>query len=605
MEVCLWTDGIGQPAEEIEWWKAAAKGAAMDCKNAIFSQDMQEFFVQRAALLEELSMVYGFDCILPLDENYAVGYVNTGRVNSTTIGFPSVYSSVPRCYAIMEEAGDGTQQTSSAPVLEEMGIAGLDRLPYLDLSGRGVIIGFIDTGIDYTHPVFKNPDGTSRITAIWDQNVEDGTPPQGFAYGVEYTGEQISQALESGDPQAVVPERDENGHGTFVAGVAAGNRDRESGFSGVAPFSDIMMVKLKPAKAYLKSLYKIPQDAVCFQETDMAWGLQYLMSKAAAMRRPLVVCMTLGTNSGGHSGRGILDSMINSAAERYHMCVVTSTGNESSYGLHYRSEGTGSEYEEVELRIGERERGFTMELWAESLNQYSVSVVSPTGELIRRIPDRRNHVQQMNFLFEDTRICVNYFMSEGRSGNQLILMRVMDPTAGIWRFQVYEDRSFGGGFDIWLPVHNFVTEDTYFLRADPYVTIADPGNASEPITVATYRVEDGSVALHSGRGFTRTGGRKPDVAAPGVSIYGPESGGGFGTKSGGGIASALTAGGCALFLEWAVVDKRQPQMRTQEIKRLLQGGAEREGLLTASRELGYGLVNFYGAFEELRIVAGS
>ena len=106
--------------------------------------------------------------------------------------------------------------------------------------------------------------------------------------------------------------------------VAAG--DRESGFSGVAPFSDIMMVKLKPAKAYLKSLYKIPQDAVCFQETDMAWGLQYLMSKAAAMRRPLVVCMTLGTNSGGHSGRGILDSMINSAAERYHMCVVTSTG---------------------------------------------------------------------------------------------------------------------------------------------------------------------------------------------------------------------------------------------------------------------------------------
>ena len=117
----------------------------MDCKNAIFSQDMQEFFVQRAALLEELSMVYGFDCILPLDENYAVGYVNTGRVNSTTIGFPSVYSSVPRCYAIMEEAGDGTQQTSSAPVLEEMGIARLDRLPYLDLSGRGVIIGFIDT----------------------------------------------------------------------------------------------------------------------------------------------------------------------------------------------------------------------------------------------------------------------------------------------------------------------------------------------------------------------------------------------------------------------------------------------------------------------------
>ncbi len=577
----------------------------MDCKNAIYSQDMQEFFVQRAAQVEELLEIYGFDCILPMDDNYAVGYVSAGRVNSTTIGFPSIYSSVPRCYAIMEEAGDGRQENTSAPVLEEMGIARLDRLPYLDLSGRNVIVGFIDTGIDYAHPVFRNPDGTSRIAAIWDQTVEDGVAPDGFAYGAEYTQEQISQALLSADPGAVVPERDENGHGTFAAGVAAGNRDRDSAFSGVAPFADIVMVKLKPAKAYLKALYKIPEDATCFQETDIAWGIQYLLAKSVSMRKPLVICMTLGTNSGGHAGRGILDSMLNTAAERYRMCVVTSTGNESSYGLHYRSEGTGSEYEEVELRIGERERGFTMELWADSLNQYSVSVVSPTGELIRRIPDRRNHAQQMNFLFEDTRICVNYFMSEGRSGNQLILMRVMDPTAGIWRFQVYEDRSFGGGFDIWLPVHNFLTQDTYFLRADPYVTIADPGNAAEPITVASYRIEDNSVSLHSGRGFTRTGERKPDVAAPGISIYGPLAGGGFGTESGGGIAAALTAGGCALFLEWAVVDGRQPQIRTQEIKRLIKGGAEREGLLTASRELGYGLVDFYGAFEELRLVAGS
>ncbi|MDE7326692.1 MAG: S8 family serine peptidase, partial [Lachnospiraceae bacterium] len=119
------------------------------------------------------------------------------------------------------------------------------------------------------------------------------------------------------------------------------------------------------------------------------------------------------------------------------------------------------------------------------------------------------------------------------------------------------------------------------------------------------RVEDNSVALHSGRGFTRTGERKPDVAAPGVSIYGPLAGGGFQTKSGGGIAAALTAGGCALFLEWAVVDGRQPQIRTQEIKRLIKGGATREGLVSASREIGYGMINFYGAFEELRLVAGN
>lgn len=577
----------------------------MDCREAIYLQNVQEFFVQRTVPLNELQEIYRFDCILPLDEQYAVGYANSSLVGNMTIGFPAIYGSVPKCYAIMEEAGDGTETTSSAPVLEAMGIARLNRLPYLDLSGRGVMIGFVDTGIDYTHPVFIRSDGTSRIAAIWDQTAEQGNSPQGFVFGAEYTREELTQALKSDAPLEIVPERDENGHGTFVAGVAAGNNDRAASFSGTAPLSEIVMVKLKPAKTYLKELYQIPQDAVCFQETDIAWGIQYLVKKAALARMPLVLCMTLGTNSGGHSGRGILDQMLNSFADRYHMCIVTSTGNESGYGLHYRSAGTSSEYEEVELRIGEKEKGFTMELWAESLNQYSISVISPTGELIRRTPERRNHTQHMNFLFEDTKIYLNYFMSEARTGNQLILIRVTDPTSGIWRFQVYEDRAFGGGFDIWLPVHNFVTEDTYFLRSDPYVTITDPGNTSEPITVASYRVQDNAVALHSGRGFTRVGERKPDVASPGVNIYGPEAYGGFQTRSGGGAAAALTAGGCALFLEWAVVDGRQPQVRTQEIKRLIRGGAQREGLVTVSREIGYGLIDFFGMFEELRMVAGN
>lgn len=578
----------------------------MDCREAIYSQNVAEYFIQRYAPLEELKRDYGFDCILALNEQYAVAYAYLSRMDGVALEFPNIYSAVPKCYAIMEDMREsGEEADTSAPVLEAMGIARLRRLPYLDLSGRGVMIGFIDTGIDYTHPVFRNSDGTSRIAAIWDQTEENGIPPQGFAYGAEYTKEQITQALAAANPAEVVPERDENGHGTFVAGLAAGNNDRASGFSGTAPFADIAVVKVKPAKKYLRELYHIPEGAECFQETDIAWAAEYLMATARNAGMPLVLCMTLGTNSGGHVGKGILDEILNGAAGRNRMCVVISTGNESGYGLHYRSFGTDEEYEEVELRTGERESGFTMELWAQSLNQYSVSVVSPTGELIRRIPDRRNHTQRMNFLFEDTKINLDYFMAEGRTGNQLILMRVSDPTPGIWRFQVYEDQTIEGGFDIWLPVHNFVQEDTYFLRADPYVTITEPGNASEPITVSSYRVSDNSIGLHSGRGYTRVGAIKPDVAAPGVRLYGPERGGGFRTADGGGAAAALTAGGCALLLEWAIVNGRQPEIKTQEIKRLIRGGAEREGIVPPSREWGYGRINFYGVFEELRMVANS
>lgn len=577
----------------------------MECREAIYLPNVEEYFIQRYAPLEELKNQYGFDCILPLNEQYAIAYLYTA--GNMSLEFPSVYSAVPKCYGIMEDtAGEsGAQSNTSAPVLEAMGIARLGRLPYLDLSGRGVMIGFLDTGIAYTHPVFRNSDGTSRIAAIWDQTQEDGTPPAGFYYGAEYTREQITQALASDDPSAVVPERDENGHGTFAAGLAAGSNDRASGFSGTAPFADIVAVKLKPAKQYLRELYRIPAGAECFQETDLAWGVQYLLETARNAGRPMVICMTLGTNSGGHDGRSILDELLNGAAGRNRVCVVASTGNESGYGLHYHSFGTGGEYEEAELRVGDREKGFTMELWADSLNQYSVSVVSPTGELIRRIPDRRNHAQLMNFLFEDTRIYLNYFMAEGRTGNQLILMRVVDPTPGIWRFQVYADQVFEGGFDIWLPVHNFVQEDTYFLRDDPYITIAEPGNAGEPVTVSSYRIEDNAIGLHSGRGYTRSGMIKPDAAAPGVMLYGPEPDGGFRTGSGGGGAAALTAGGCALLLEWAIVNGRQPEIKTQEIKRLLRGGAEREGIVVPSREWGYGRINFYGVFEELRMVANN
>lgn len=575
----------------------------MDCKEAIYSQDTADYFIQRFGELEMIQERYGFECILPLNNEYTVAFAKLG-LRSDDMEFPAAYTAAPRCYGMMEEPGSTfAAEGSSAPALEAMGVSRLRRMPYLDLLGSGVLIGFVDSGIDYTHPVFRNADGSSRIYAIWDQTEQNGTPPEGFAYGAEYSRTQLTQALMAQDPYSVVPERDIEGHGTYAAGLAAGNIVRDTGFSGVAPLAEILMVKLKPAKQYLRELYLIPEDAVCYQETDLAWGVEYLVRTAQRIGRPLVICMTLGTNSGGHDGAGVLDRMLDGYASRYNICVVTATGNEAGYGLHYHSEQVAGEYEQVELKVGEREPGFTMELWASLLSQYSVAVISPTGELISRIPSRRNNSQVIHFLFENTRLYVDYFSAGNRTGNQLVLMRLQQPTEGIWRFLIYRDTVVDNGFDIWLPLRQFVQEDTYFLRPDPDITITDPGNAEDPITVASYRVADKSIYLHSGRGFTRTNRYKPDVAAPGVDIYGPMAGGGYRFANGGAAAAALTAGGCALVLEWAVGGGRQPQIRSQEIKRLLQGGAERTGIEVPSREWGYGRVDFYGAFEELRTVA--
>ncbi len=561
----------------------------MNCREAVYSEDVAEYFVQRFQGLASLQKQYGADCIQALDERYAVVYIQSAALINFNNEFSKVYRAVPKCYTVTDQFDSNSQVSdrNSAAALEEIGVAQLRRLPYLDLYGNGVMIGFVDTGIDYTHPSFRNSDGTSRIYSIWDQTVQDGVSPAGFTYGQEYTKLELNQALSSEEPLSLLPETDEIGHGTFVAGVAAGNIERSTDFSGVAPQTEIVMVKLKQAKEYLRDLYVIPQGKPCFQETDLIFGVQYLIRTAEKANKPLVICMTLNTNSGGHDGAGILDEILDDIGDRHNTCIVTSTGNEGGYGLHYHSNGVRSNgYEEVELRVGEGENGFTMELWATSLNQYSISVISPTGELINREMNRRNHTQIMDFLFEDTKIFLDYYMAESASGTQLILMRVQRPTSGIWRFLVYQDQEFGGAFDMWLPVHTFLQETTYFLRPDPDTTIANPGNTVRIITAASYQISDQSIYLHSGRGFTRNNLVKPDIAAPGVAIYGPRTGGGYRIVSGGGAAAALTAGGCVLLLEWAIVMKRQPEMRTQNVKRLLRGGAEREGVTYPSREWG-------------------
>lgn len=580
-----------------------------NCREYIYSEDSLDFFLQYNGDIEEAREEYRPDCIQYLNQDYLIVHFYAPASYIYSSEFATTYSSLPRCYALQQISGielpQAASEGDSSPVLEAMGVGRLRRLPYLDLYGRGVLIGLIDTGIDYRQPVFINPDGSSRIYAIWDQTEQAGPAPEDFDYGREYRQAELTAALAAENPLELVPEMDENGHGTFMAGVAAGNISTENHFSGVAPQAEIVMVKLKEAKQYLKRFYAIPDGVPCYQETDLVQGVRYLAETARKAGRPLVLAMTLGTNSGGHDGNGILEEFLNNLATQNSIAVITSTGNENGYGLHYRGRGetnTAEGYEEVELRVAQQEEGFTMELWATSLNLYSISVISPTGELIARSPGRGNRFQLMNFIFENTLIYLDYYMVENRSGEQLILMRVYAPTQGIWRFRIYTEQEFGGNFDLWLPVNVFLKKDTYFIRPDPDVTITEPGNAEKPITVASYRVEDKAIYLHSGRGFTRSGGLKPDLAAPGVDIYGPLPGRGFGIRSGGGTAAALTAGVCALLLEWAAVQGRRPTMDTAEIKRLLKGGAEREGIRFPDREWGFGRIDIYGAFEELRTV---
>ena len=505
--------------------------------------------------------------------------------------------------------------------MEASGILSAFNSPALNNQGKGVLIGLVDTGIDYRSPLFQNPDGTTRIAGIWDQSVPieedvlpagvpDYYPMGGSSYGTEYTREQINEALASDDPLSLVPTQDTIGHGTFLAGLSAGSSIPQEDFTGAAPEAELAVVKLKPAKKYLRDFYLIPSDAPAFQENDIMMGIKYLRMMADRLKKPLVILLAMGSNSGSHIGTSPLSQVTQNYSGFFGIITVIACGNETGAAHHfYASIPAGTEYEDVEIRVGkeEAERGFVLELWAADADTYTVGFISPSGERISRIPIIANNETSIPFLLDATTITVNYQLIEAESGSQLIFMRFQTPAAGIWTVRVYNTQRFKGTFHMWLPVQGMISEETVFLRPDPYSTITVPGNSRLPITVGAYDTSTGGIYIHSSRGFTPNQIVKPELAAPGVNILGPSVGRKPGsdtpmtTRTGTSAAAAITAGEAANLLGWGIVEGNYPTMSEASVKSYLIRGAQRNPALTyPNREFGYGTLNLYEAFLHLR-----
>lgn len=558
---------------------------ASDCRRQAVSEEYVDFIWQVNWNEEELDRFFPDICRQTINQFYTVFYVEQRLLPS---GGEAEYGLevLPGLYTPL--------QTES---LEAANILALQNQPVLGLKGEGVITGFIDTGIDYTNRCFRDLAGESRILEIWDQEEQSGRTPEGLGYGTVYTREEINRALESEDPFKIVPVRDVSGHGTKVASIAAGSEDPESGWIGAAPLSDIAVVKLKPAKRYLREYFMIPEEAQAFQENDIMLGVRYLHELALRERRPLVICVTLGTNMGGHAGDSPLAFYLNTIGSATGRCIVTAAGNEANQGHHfYGILGRDEEYQDAELRVAEGEQGLMMQLWGSTPDVLSVSLISPSGEEIPKVTPGIRELK-FEFLFERTVVYVNFQTLDPYSGEQLIVIRMREPTPGIWRIRVYGEAVVGGVYNIWLPVTGFITPGTVFLNSNPDITLTEPANAEIPITTAAYRTENESIYIDSSRGYTRKGRIKPDLAAPGVEVdaFGP--GNSRTALTGTSAAAAVTSGAAALLLEWGIVRERRLTLSTQEIKQLMIRGAGRSRTeLYPNRIWGYGTVDLFAAF---------
>lgn len=463
-------------------------------------------------------------------------------------------------------------------------------------------------GIDYQNEVFQNEDGSTRILRIWDQSDQSGNPPAGFVFGSEYTKAQINQALTLEDPQLLVPVVDEEGHGTAVAAIAAGSGVIEEGFLGAAPGADLAVVKLKGAKTYLREYYQIPEEAPAFQENDIMLGVLYLLRLSYITQKSLVICLALGTNLGDHAGNSPLGSFLDGICRQRMRSVVTATGNEANAGHHFQGNfSKEQEYQDVEIRVGENVKGFVAELWGNSPSLYGISVLSPSGERLPRIPVGIDRRESYEFVFEQTLFQLTYGVPEMVTGDPLAFMRFVRPAPGIWTLRIYPVR--GGGdledastYHIWLPLTAFVGADTYFLRSSADVTLTEPSALPGALSAGAYDGQNNSIDIQSGRGYNRRGIVKPELCAPGVNVRTSIPGNRYVSRTGTSMAAGITAGAVALLLEWFRSFRKDDSITNAEIKEYLISGANRlENRSYPNRECGYGTLDLYNTFDELRI----
>ncbi len=550
----------------------------MDCREAVYSEDALSFMIGNYQGEEFIRGYYNPDCYVAFDAEQAVIYQQVQSVGSETIGKYG-FSAIPNVYGLMNEEA-----------LEASGVLRIRRQPYLDLYGQGILIGFVDTGIDYTHEAFRNADNTSRILAIWDQTRQDGPGTGHFPYGQVYDRETLNEALASDNPLEIVPELDEVGHGTFLAGVAAGNENREQGFSGAAPLADIVMVKCKQAKQSYRDYYRIAEGEPAYQEDDIMAGIAYLLDVASSVRRSIVICIGMGSNMGNHSGASNLTAYMDRYTAYKGIGMFACVGNEGNARHHHWIQ---QKDDVININVGRSMIGFMAQLWWRTPGTLLLDLVSPSGQEVNGIRAVSGVRQTHRFIQEDTEVEIVFGISQERTREQVVVFRFLSPKTGIWKIRTH----FGSenpNFHIWLPISQFLEQEVVFLDPSPDITICNPGTGADLITISAYSASTNSLYIQAGRGFTTQGDVKPEVMAPGVELIGPYPRGRYGTMTGTSVATALAAGIGALFME----RYRETGVTGITLREIFIRGARPRGVPSPNIEWGFGTVDAYASLTE-------
>lgn len=536
-----------------------------NCYEAVYSEDYADYIVEYNGDRQVLEEIYSNACLFFIDNRYAILYSKKRSDYMESFG-NLAYNIFPKLLAPMDAAvGETAYNTPS--ILSMINGENLDNESVLGLDGKDIVIGIVDTGIDILNEEFLNEYGRTRIKYAWDQSVNSSSGDSyagEFPFGTYYTEEQLNRFVEEGNSVL----RGEDNHGNYLASIAAGRNN------GIAVNSDLVVVKLKKAKENLKELYGVRQGEA-YSEADIMLAIAYILQCSYRLRKTVSILIGFGTNSGSHTGSAALEAYINNIGILRGVCVSVAGGNEGSAGHHTDGDIEENEQAVIEINVPEK-TAFTLEIWGKAPGVYAIGMDIAGGEIIDRIPPRFDRSQIIKPIFGGGTIYVDYFLVEGQSGDELILVRFFDTPRGLYRITLTATGTVEKQYRAWLPVSSFVPEGLVFTNPVTWGTVTVPGTAVTPIVSGAYNYSDGSIYVNGSRGYTANSVVKPDLAAPGVNITGA---GPYGTKvtgSGSSISAACAVGAAALMQQWSRDRGLSPYINGNQIRQYFIRGADRE-----------------------------